>query len=131
MPLWIGNRERKDEFVAIEIRRILFQPDEFVAIVTSNFSPSDPTVRGATVMMVDLNADRAVQATVHVQKDGHPISVDMAENDLLACVIDFCVEHRIPIAKGAKKSLVRTEKGIAFDMTIRADVGAPAAAPQA
>lgn len=109
--------------MAIEIRRIIFQPDELTGIIKRNFSPTDPTVQGGVVMMVDLADEHPLQATAHIQKEGRTLSVRLNEDDLIGCLIAFCLKHRIPMAKGARKSLNKNDKGFAFDMVIQANVG--------
>lgn len=109
--------------MAIEIRRIIFQPDELTSIIKRHFVPADPTVRGGTVMMVDIMAAPPLRATAHVQKNGQTFSHHMNNDDMIGCLIEFCLKQRIPMSKSAKKSLNKNDKGIVFDMVIQAHTG--------
>jgi len=109
--------------MAVEIRRLLLDIDEFRKICAAGVAAGDATAPKGTVMSLDIIREAPFEIIMHIQTaEGQQIPYKYDKVHVISALIGFCMKKGIPVSKSAKKAIKRTDKGLAFDMVLHSDI---------
>ena len=102
--------------MAIELRRILLDPEEFEKCIELNLPMVEETQPGKIVNF-EIIKKSPLEVVVHLQgADGKQAIFRMDDVKIMAVLINHCIENGIPMPRKAKKTINYTENGFTFDM---------------
>ncbi|MEZ5668171.1 MAG: hypothetical protein R3F55_12185 [Alphaproteobacteria bacterium] len=106
--------------MAIELRRIILEPDEFLVAVRSYLRANHDEFGIVSTIAVSGNRDGSIAARV-VRRDGgaeRETSVLLSVEHATALLIRFCLENNIPLARSARKKAVPASGSIALQVNL-------------
>jgi len=109
--------------MAVEIRRLLLDLDEFRKICAADVASGDAAAPKGTVMSLDILREAPFEIVMHIQTaEGQQIPYKYDEAHVLSALIGYCIKKGMPVSRSAKKTVKLTDKGLAFDMVLHSNV---------
>ncbi len=104
----------------VEIRRLLFTDDEFRAAVDELLAGGRAKLPRGRVVQMEITTEDPLAAGLSIQTEhGQVERATLDDAHAAAAVIAYCRKRSIPLPRSGSKSLRRTSKGIAFDVTLK------------
>lgn len=103
-----------------EFRKMSFSFFELKkAIQVFHASKSIPLPDG-DILAINLVENPTIRAKVKfsLANSGKTEIVELDNNRLAASMLFYCIQHKIPVPKDAKKEIVKTESGLALQVSL-------------
>jgi hypothetical protein len=115
--------------VAMEVRYIIFNSDEVrAAIVSFVLKQGQITTANDVISVEVVGTNETPTAVVQLQPSPATKPIKLADQYLVAALVLFCIDRRIPIPKKAAKKVALSVNGLTLEMTTDRSQGAPSVA---
>ncbi len=112
-----------------EIRKLIFSRDELAEAIANHRNGHDNGSKhgdlpSGAIMFCRVHQDTQLRVTVKVLPDGETNirTVQLEPEFVGAALMQYCIERKIPMPKGASKSLEAMGENIAMNLSIEAKV---------
>lgn len=117
--------------MAMEVRYIVFSPDEVRSAIISFVVKQGQAATAGEVIAVEVTGpNEAPTAIVRLQGSPTAKLVKLSEQYLVAALLLYCMDRRIPLPKQAAKRVELSVNGLTLAMTTDRSLGSPCVADQ-
>jgi hypothetical protein len=101
-----------------EVRCVLFEPEELRAAVRTYLAREGMAASASEVARVEvIGSDAGVAAAVHFFPSSRVAPLKLTQAQVLSCLLNFCKETNVPLARRAIKTLERQGDLLGLMMT--------------